>query len=73
VTITNPEVIRLSGSAEHPGLVRTGNPEAQVAGAALTVSERDLVAADSYEAADYVRTPVRLRSGREAFVYLPRG
>jgi hypothetical protein len=36
----------------------------------LTVTERELALADAYEdPADYRRVAVRLKSGREAFVY----
>lgn len=72
VAISNPEVIRLSGSAEHPGLVRTDHPADRVAGLALGVTDEELAAADAYETADYVRVPVTLASGRAAFVYVAR-
>ena len=72
VAISNPEVVRMSGSAEHPGLIRTDDPEDRVEGRALAVSGAELAAADAYEAADYVRAPVTLESGRAAFVYLAR-
>ena len=72
VAISNPEVVRMSGSAEHPGLIATGEPSDRVAGLALEVTADELAAADAYEAADYVRAPVTLESGRAAFVYLAR-
>lgn len=72
VAIDDPEIVALSGSAEHPILQWTGNAADQVEGAALRVTERDLAQADAYESNDYVRTAVTLRSGRVAFVYVGR-
>jgi hypothetical protein len=73
VAISNPEVVRLSGSAEHPGLIRTDVEADRITGVALAVTNEELAAADAYEAADYVRVPVTLASGRAAFVYITRG
>ena len=72
VAINNPEVVRMSGSAEHPGLIATDDASDRVAALALKVTTDELAAADAYEAADYVRAPVTLESGRAAFVYLAR-
>ena len=68
--ITDPGVIAISGSSEHPILRATGTPGDEVAGLALKVSEADLEKADRYEVADYRRVPTTLRSGRRAFVYV---
>ncbi|MEO5774640.1 MAG: gamma-glutamylcyclotransferase family protein [Sphingomicrobium sp.] len=73
VAISNPEVVRLSGSSEHPRLIRTDDNKDRVEGVALSITADELVAADAYEAADYVRVPVTLTSGRSAFVYVARG
>lgn len=73
VAISNPEVIRLSGSSEHPGLIRTNDPNDRVCGSALAVTNEELAAADEYEAADYERLPVTLASGLAAFVYVAKG
>ncbi|MGQ0660749.1 gamma-glutamylcyclotransferase family protein [Sphingosinicella sp.] len=68
--VTDSEVIALSGAAEHPALIETGDPADQVDGWALAVNDAELDAADAYEAASrYRRMPVRLKSGRDAFVY----
>jgi hypothetical protein len=69
LTITDPEVIAVSGSAAHP-ILRRGAAGESVAGSALAVTAEDLSRADGYEAADYVRVGVDLASGRRAFVYL---
>lgn len=72
VKISDPNVVALSGSAEHPGLIRSEDSQEQVRGTALAVTEDELAAADAYETADYVRQTVILESGKTAFVYLAR-
>ncbi|MFT4028570.1 MAG: gamma-glutamylcyclotransferase family protein [Protaetiibacter sp.] len=71
VIITDPEVIRTSGSDRHPILLR-GEPEDFVEGAYLELSDDELAATDDYEVDDYVRGPVLLASGVEAWAYLAR-
>ena len=69
--MTDPEVITLSGSDEHPALVETGNAEDEVAGSALAVDEAELALADATKRLSrYRRTAVRLKSGRDAYVYV---
>lgn len=70
VKITDPEVIRLSGSDAHPILRRAHDPSSRVEGDALLVTSADVVAADAYEVADYTRVIVRLESGERAYAYL---
>jgi gamma-glutamylcyclotransferase (GGCT)/AIG2-like uncharacterized protein YtfP len=72
VRITDPEVIRASGSDVHPGLVRTGDDADVVDGAVLEIDDAELAAADRYEQAAYRRTDVVLASGRTAWVYVPK-
>ena len=70
VTITDPEVIRTSGSDRHP-ILRRGTPEDRVDGASLVLgSEWQLRAVDDYEVADYQRIEVTLASGTTAWVYV---
>ena len=72
--VTDPKVIELSGAAEHPALVETGNAEDELAGWAFAVRKAELPLVDAYEAASlYRRRPVRLKSGRDAFVYVYGG
>ena len=71
VTITDPEVLKTSGSDQHP-ILRRSDPDGRVKGSALALTIRELEAADGYETADYVRISVTLASGREAFVYVHR-
>ena len=71
VVISDPEVVRLSGSAVHPALVRgEGQP---IAGAVLELTDAQLAAADAYEVSDYARAEVTLASGRATFVYVWAG
>jgi gamma-glutamylcyclotransferase (GGCT)/AIG2-like uncharacterized protein YtfP len=72
VVITDPEVIRMSGSSVHPGLLRTGDDADVVTGAVLELDDRELAAADRYEEVAYRRVAVVLGSGREAWVYVPK-
>ena len=69
LTITDPEVIKTSGSDRHP-ILRKGEPTDSASGAYLTIDDADLAAADDYEVDDYVRTAVTLASGVQAWAYL---
>jgi uridine kinase len=69
LTITDPEVIRVSGTDRHP-VVRAGGPGDSATGTVLDLTAEELAAADRYEVDDYRRFLVRLASGRQAWVYL---
>lgn len=70
VSITDPGVIRTSGSDRHP-ILRRGAPEDRVDGASLVLGyEWQLRAVDDYEVADYQRIEVTLASGTTAWVYV---
>ncbi|WEK02869.1 MAG: gamma-glutamylcyclotransferase [Candidatus Devosia phytovorans] len=70
VEITDPEVIRKSGSNSHPIVIPTGNPADSVSGKVFAITEAELAAADDYEVDDYKRVLVTLASGKEAWVYV---
>jgi hypothetical protein len=70
IEITDPEVIRKSGSKFHPIIAPTDNPENEVKGKVYKITESELIAADAYEVSDYKRVGVRLRSGKQAWVYI---
>ncbi|WP_394553232.1 gamma-glutamylcyclotransferase family protein [Agromyces sp. MMS24-JH15] len=70
--ITDPDVLALSGEAEHPILERTGDPADRVEGAVLELTAAQLAAADAYEVDDYERVAVELASGVGAWVYVGR-
>jgi len=68
VTITDPKVLRVSGTDSHP-IALPGEPSDHVDGAVLSLTPRELAATDEYEVADYVRREVRLSSGITAWLY----
>lgn len=70
VTITDPEVLRLSGNDQHPIVRRSENPNDAVAGSVLLITHQELLNADDYEVDDYARFEVTLGSGLQAWVYL---
>ncbi len=70
VKITDPAVLAMSGSADHPILRGTPDKENMVEGVALAITAADIPAADAYEVDDYKRIAVTLRSGRLAFAYV---
>jgi gamma-glutamylcyclotransferase (GGCT)/AIG2-like uncharacterized protein YtfP len=69
VEITDAHVLAKSGERFHP-IVVAGSPHDEVAGVVFEISEAELAAADRYEVADYRRIAVRLKSGRDAWVYV---
>lgn len=70
VEITDPDVIATSGTNLHPVVVPTDDATAHVPGTVFSITEAELLAADTYEVADYHRIHVRLRSGIHAWVYV---
>jgi hypothetical protein len=70
IPITDPAVVALSGSAEHPLVVPSDEPADEVSGTVFAISPEELLAADDYEVDDYARQLLPLRSGRSAWVYL---
>jgi gamma-glutamylcyclotransferase (GGCT)/AIG2-like uncharacterized protein YtfP len=69
VEITDPDVLAKSGARFHPIVVK-GAPTDEVAGMVFEIGEDELAAADRYEVADYKRIAVKLKSGRDAWVYV---
>ena len=67
--IADPDVVALSGEAEHPILERTGDPADRVDGVVLEVTAEQLAAADDYAVDDYRRVRAQLASGGDAWVY----
>lgn len=70
LTITDPEVVRLSGKAVHKIARETGDPADRVPGIVFRLSEAELAATDAYEVDGYARIEVALESGTRAFVYV---
>ncbi|MBV9884421.1 MAG: gamma-glutamylcyclotransferase [Sphingomonadaceae bacterium] len=70
LTITNPEVVALSGEPVHMIACRTGDPEERIPGMVYRISPAELAATDDYEGDAYARVEVRLESGAAAFLYV---
>ena len=67
--ITDPEVVRTSGSDRHP-ILRAGTGDDAVEGAYLELDDAELSATDDYEVDDYTRVEATLASGVPAWVYV---
>ena len=73
VRIQDQQFVALSGSEHHRSICPTGVASDVVEGTAFVLTSGELGRADAYEPAGYERTPVRLRSGRSAWVYVHTG
>lgn len=70
VEITDPDVIKTSGSNFHPIIGPSDNAADEVEGTVFQITAEELAAADAYEVSDYKRVDVRLKSGINAWVYV---
>jgi len=70
--ITDPDVIKSSGTDIHPILEYTGNQNDFVEGTIYEISDEELELADIYEVDDYQRRLLTFESGTKAWVYLKR-
>jgi hypothetical protein len=70
LTITNPDVVALSGEPVHMIACRTGDPADRIAGIVYRITPAELEATDDYEGDAYARIEVVLESGASAFVYV---
>ncbi len=70
LTITNPDVVGLSGIEEHVVAEPTGRIADFVDGVVFEITDEELAAADVYESADYQRIEVQLVSGLTAWLYV---
>jgi Gamma-glutamyl cyclotransferase, AIG2-like len=70
--IEDPSVVATSGKAFHPIVRFTGRPADEVAGVVFQVTPVEILDADRYEVAAYLRIGVTLRSGRRAWVYVDK-
>src|SRR5580704_1266967 len=70
VAIKDAEVVASSGETHYENVLPSSNPGDEVHGMVYEITERELAAADKYEAdADYERVLVTLRSAARAWVY----
>lgn len=72
LSISNPEVVAISGSAIHPVLVRTDLVSDTVDGMVFEITPNELQACDKYESADYQRVDAQLVSGEHTWIYLAK-
>jgi len=70
LTITDPEVVRLSGKAVHHIARESGDPADRIPGVLFLLTPAELEAGDAYEVDAYARVEVVLDSGARAFAYV---
>jgi hypothetical protein len=70
VTIADPQVLAISGKSQHPIVQPSLNPQDEVCGLVLELTEPELALADAYEVSEYKRVSARLKSGVQAWVYI---
>jgi hypothetical protein len=71
VRIEDAGFVASGGRTHHANVVPSGDAGSRVAGTVFEVTDAELDAADRYEApAAYVRRPVVLASGRQAWLYV---
>ena len=73
LVVDDPDILRLSGKAQHPIGRYSGDSGDRIAGIVYLLTAEELAVTDAYEVAPYVRTEVMLESGRTAFAYLISG
>ncbi len=72
IKITDPDVIKSSGTDMHPILEFTGKEQDCVEGTIFELTDEELLEADSYEVDDYKRDKLTFASGESAYVYLKK-
>jgi gamma-glutamylcyclotransferase (GGCT)/AIG2-like uncharacterized protein YtfP len=70
IEIADQDFVAASGTAHHRNLRFTGLSSDLVEGALLSMTNKELALADSYEPTGYERVQVQLRSGTTAWVYV---
>ena len=70
IRIEDEEVVAQSGLRYHLIISPSGNQEDIVTGMGFAITHAELLQADAYEADDYKRVEVRLKSGRQAWAYI---
>ncbi|MBV8059915.1 MAG: gamma-glutamylcyclotransferase [Alphaproteobacteria bacterium] len=72
VEIRDPAVLAASRKKYHPILIYSGDTEDSVSGTVYLITDEELLLADQYEVADYMRVEVQLNSGLKAWVYVDK-
>ncbi|MEO8547135.1 MAG: gamma-glutamylcyclotransferase family protein [Sphingomicrobium sp.] len=73
LTISDPDVVRLSGKAVHTIARQSGDPADRIPGVVFLLTEAELAATDKYEVDVYARVEAPLESGTRAWVYVGPG
>ena len=69
IEIKDPLVIKQSGEHVHPILVKNNASTQEIHGSILEVTGAELLKIDDYEAENYERVRVELKSGKKAWLY----
>jgi hypothetical protein len=70
IEISDEATVRLSGKSHHAIARYTGRSTDSIAGTVFEVTADELLAADRYEVAEYIRAAVVLESGKRAWAYV---
>lgn len=68
--ITDRSVLLKSEQQFHPIAIPTNDENDTIEGSVFEISKEELLNADKYEVDDYKRVQVKLKSGKEAWVYI---
>lgn len=72
IEIFDKEVLRMSNQKFHLIIEYTGNTSDKVNGMTFEISEDELIKADNYEVDDYRRVLLKLKSGKNGYVYIQK-
>ena len=70
IEISDEATVRLSGRSHHAIARYTGLDSDTIPGMVFELTRDELLAADKYEVAEYIRAPVVLESGKRAWAYV---
>ena len=70
IEISDEATVRLSGKSHHAIARYTGLESDTIPGMVFELTPDELLAADKYEVAEYIRAPVVLESGKRAWAYV---
>lgn len=70
IEISDEATVRLSGKSHHAIARYTGRSSDSIAGTVFELTPDELIAADRYEVAAYIRAAVVLKSGKRAWAYV---
>ena len=70
VEIKDRGVVELSGESHHPIAMATANDADQVDGMVFEITAEELAQSDGYEVDEYQRVMGKLKSGKQAWVYV---